>query len=120
MRWHLLLSGAACAAGLTWAFGCATGTTGEEPSGGSMDSTPMECKMASDCPSGVCRATTTGAKPTCGIKCKQQSDCSSGLFCEPTAAGSADGVCSPRSSAHCLSCATDSDCGSPSAACFLA
>jgi hypothetical protein len=122
MHWRLLLSGAACAAGFTWAVGCATGTTSDEPSGGDgMSPAPaMECKMASDCPSGICRAMTTGAKPTCVTPCKQQADCGSGLFCEPGAAGSADGTCVPRSAVHCLSCAKDSDCGAASAACFQA
>jgi hypothetical protein len=119
MRWHHWLSGAACVAGLAWASGCATGSsTDEEGSGGTLKDT--SCKVDADCASGLCKPVVVGADPVCVTPCKTQEDCGSDKthFCEPSKADSADGLCIPRSPAHCLACEKNSDCGSLSEVCF--
>ena len=45
---------------------------------------------------------------------------STNYFCEPVNAGDPNGYCIPHSPAHCLSCMTNSDCGSLSEVCFQA
>lgn len=79
----------------------------------------MSCAWALGCAKGLTTDDVPGTG-TAGQACKKQADCGASSFCEPTKAGSADGRCVAPSGAHCLSCAEDSDCGSPSAVCFQA
>ncbi|MBW2529296.1 MAG: hypothetical protein JRI23_34285, partial [Deltaproteobacteria bacterium] len=99
------------------------GTSGGGGAGGA-SGLPIgeECSDDVDCASDLCRAVLldTGVK-VCVTTCTAQSDCPPGesYFCEPTAAGSTDGFCIPRSPAHCLSCEQDSDCGSLAEECIV-
>jgi len=82
-----------------------------------------DCLVDADCASGLCKAVLLDTdNHVCVAPCVQQSDCGStnDFFCAPTTADAADGYCVPRSPAHCLSCASDAECGSLSEVCFLA
>jgi len=78
------------------------------------------CTGNSDCGSGNCVAWFRDAGSVCGKACDDQTGCSdlTGFVCSPDRNG--NGVCVPRSPAHCLPCNFDSDCGGTSEACVLA
>ena len=100
--------------------GAGTGGTGGMPPVG----LPVgsDCAMDSDCESQLCKPVVLGVGPVCVTPCTQQSDCgaSTNFFCEPLVVGGTDGYCIPHSPAHCLSCMSDSDCGSLTETCFQA
>jgi|GEM_PF-1793968 len=77
------------------------------------------CTADGECQFGMCRTVNAGSdEKVCVRSCTQQSDCgSSVMFCNPVAAGSPDGVCVPHSSAHCLACTSNADCGFYSETC---
>jgi hypothetical protein len=104
----------------TGGTGGGTGGTGGMPNPGLPQG--ADCTQDSDCASMLCKPVVIGTNPVCVTPCTQNSDCgmSINFFCEPITAGSTDGYCIPHSPAHCLSCATDSDCGSLSEVCFQA
>lgn len=85
----------------------------------------LACTSDDDCESKLCKAVLLGNadQKVCVAPCTQQSDCvqlGTGLFCEPVSALSSSGYCVPRSPAHCLSCASDGDCGVLSEVCTQA
>ncbi len=55
-----------------------------------------------------------------GPGCSSQDDCADGSVCEPNTVGANHGNCAAPSTKHCASCASDSDCGSPTARCLQA
>ncbi len=115
-------TGGASGTGGSGAGGAGTGgagTGGSIPTGKPLGA---DCTMDSDCQSQLCKPVVIDSNSVCVTPCTQQSDCGLGTtyFCEAVTEGSANGYCIPHSPAHCLSCATDSDCGSLSEVCFQA
>lgn len=81
----------------------------------------LPCQTDGDCLSGLCKPVLLG-QSVCVTPCTRQSDCAniSLSFCDPLSVGAPSGYCVPRSPSHCLSCNSDSDCGSLSESCFQA
>ena len=104
------------------------GDTDSGGDGGTADAGPAAklppsalCQTDADCASGMCRPVLLGTR-VCVTPCTGPSDCSAipDAFCEPVAGGALNGLCVPRSPAHCMACASDAECGSLAEACFVA
>ena len=110
-------SGGASSGGSTTGGAGSTGSSGG--SGGTGSPNGASCFQGVDCASGLCKPVVEN-QSVCVSTCASQTDCpgDAGGFCEPLAAGGANGYCVPQSPTACASCSQDSDCGKLSEACI--
>ncbi|HEY3358046.1 MAG TPA: hypothetical protein VGQ83_32655 [Polyangia bacterium] len=128
-RWSVAL--------LLWAgLGCATGVLpAEEPGDGGADGPAADarrgdagiallplgapCTADADCAAAKCLPLVPAGLKACATPCTAQADCGDGAdyFCNPAAAGTTAGYCTPKSPVHCMTCAVDADCGPLATAC---